>query len=118
MLQYADKALRLEVTVCSRALREWQINMPCNWSLDTGKLILLDHIGNLEMNNNFRLDNEVLNTLGSRMKMAYLAWWHGEDLRNILSKPTFTGIEPISNSMTLILQWFVMLKSQSIMSCH
>ncbi len=89
MLQYADKALRLEVTVCSRALREWQINMPCNWSLDTGKLILLDHIGNLEMNNNFRLDNEVLNTLGSRMKMAYLAWWHGEDLRNILSKPTF-----------------------------
>ena len=62
------------------------------------------------MNNNFRLDNEVLNTLGSRMKMAYLAWWHGEDLRNILSKPTFTGIEPISNSMTLILQWFVMLK--------
>ena len=40
MLQYADKALRLEVTVCSRALREWQINMPCNWSLDTGKLIL------------------------------------------------------------------------------
>ena len=89
MLDYADKALRVEVEIRSRALREWQINTPCNWSLDTGKLILLDHIGNLEMSNNFRLGDEVLSTLGSRMKMAYLAWWHGEDLRTVLSKPTF-----------------------------
>ena len=50
--------------------------MPCNWSLDTGKLILLDHIGNLEMNNNFRLDNEVLNTLGSHENglFSLVAW--------------------------------------------
>ena len=89
MLDYADKALRVEVEIRSRALREWQINTPCNWSLDTGKLILLDHIGNLEMSNNFRLNDEVLNSLGSRMKMAYLAWWHGEDLRPILPKNTF-----------------------------
>ena len=40
MVEYADKALRLEVTICSRALREWQINMPCNWDLNTGKLLL------------------------------------------------------------------------------
>lgn len=89
MLDYADKALRLELTVCSRALREWEINRPCVWSLDTGKLLLLDHIGKLEMNNNFRLDDEILNNLGSRMKMAYLTWWHGEDLRPILPKNTF-----------------------------
>ena len=41
------------------------------------------------MSNNFRLNDEVLNSLGSRMKMAYLAWWHGEDLRPILPKNTF-----------------------------
>ena len=35
MLQYADKALRLEMTIARKALNEWQINTPCNWTADT-----------------------------------------------------------------------------------
>lgn len=89
MLDYADKALRLEVTICSRALRDWEINMPCNWSLDTGKLLLLDHIGRLEMSNNFNLNDDILNGLPSALKMAYRAWVHGDDLRTMLPKNTF-----------------------------
>lgn len=89
MLEYADKALRIEMTIASKALREWEINMPCNWFPNQGKLILLDHIGKLEMSSNFRLDDGVLNGLPSRMKMAYLAWVHGEDLRSFLPKNTF-----------------------------
>ena len=30
MLEYADKALRLELVLCSKALREFNINQPCN----------------------------------------------------------------------------------------
>ena len=92
MVEYADKALRLEVTICSRALREWQINMPCNWDLNTGKLLLLDHIGKLEMSNNFRLDDGILDSLPRKLRTYYKLWLHGEDLRLELSKPTFYRI--------------------------
>ena len=37
MLDYAERALRLELVLCSKALREWHINMPCVWSEDMPK---------------------------------------------------------------------------------
>jgi len=92
MLEYASKALRLEVTICSRALREWEINMPCNWSLDTGELILLDHIKRLEMSNNFVLHDEVLANLPRKLKTYYRDWLHGYDLREELTKNTYYRI--------------------------
>ena len=92
MLDYADKALRLEVTVCSRALREWEINSPCVWSQDTGKLILLDHIKRLEMSSNFILNDEVLAKLPRKLKTYYRDWLHGYDLRQELTKNTYYRI--------------------------
>lgn len=89
MLDYADKALRLEITIKSNQLREWQLHDVSHWGTDTGKLLLIELIKGLEMSNNFRLDDEILNSLPPRLKMAYLAWFHGEDLRQSLSRPTF-----------------------------
>lgn len=89
MLDYADKALRLEITIKSNQLREWQLHEVSHWGVDTGKLLLIELIKGLEMSNNFRLDDEILNSLPSRLRMAYLAWFHGEDLRQSLSRPTF-----------------------------
>jgi II/X family phage/plasmid replication protein len=89
MLQYADKALRLEMTIARKALNEWQINTPCNWTADTGKLLLLNHLQDLEMSGNFSLNDDVLNTLPSALKMAYRSWLHGDDLRSMLPKNTF-----------------------------
>ena len=89
MLEYADKALRLEMTIARKALNEWHINMPCNWTSDTGKLLLLNHLQDLEMSGNFSLNDDVLNTLPSALKMAYRSWLHGDDLRSMLPKNTF-----------------------------
>ena len=44
MLDYAERALRLELVLCSKALREWHINMPCVWSEDMPKMLLLTHV--------------------------------------------------------------------------
>lgn len=89
MLDYANKALRLEITIMSNQLREWQLHEVSHWGADTGKLLLIELIKGLEMSNNFRLDDEILDSLPSRLRMAYLAWFHGEDLRQSLSRPTF-----------------------------
>ena len=89
MLEYADKALRLELVLCSKALREWGINEPCFWSLDLPKMLLLKHIGTLDMSNNFKLSDNIVADLPSGLRLAYLAWLSGEDLRSILPKNTF-----------------------------
>lgn len=92
MLEYADKALRLELVLCSKALREWHINMPCVWSLDMPKMLLVEHVRKLEMSNNFKITDEVVNNLPPKLRMYYKLWLHGEDLRQELTKPTFYRI--------------------------
>lgn len=89
MLEYADKALRLELTLCSKALREWHLNQPCNWAQDTARMLLLQVVRTLDMSNNFKLSSEITRGLPTGLRLAYLAWFNGEDLRTILPKNTF-----------------------------
>ena len=89
MLEYADRALRLELVLCSKALREWHINMPCNWLPDMPKMLLLTHVRSLEMSNNFALNDEVLDALPTKLRLYYKAWLRGDDLRQDLPKMTY-----------------------------
>lgn len=41
------------------------------------------------MSNNFMLNDELVSTLPTRLKMAYSAWLSGQDLRTMLPKPTY-----------------------------
>lgn len=92
MLAYADRALRLELVICSKALREWQLNQPCNWTVDTPKMLLLMHIRALVMSNNFKLSDKVIDSLPRKLRTYYKLWLYGEDLRQELTKPTFYRI--------------------------
>jgi II/X family phage/plasmid replication protein len=92
MLEYADRALRLELVLCSKALREWHINSPCTWTPETAKMLLLSHIRTLDMSNNFKLSDESIDALPRKLRTYYKLWLHGEDLRLELSKPTYYRI--------------------------
>ena len=92
MLEYADKALRLELVLCSKALREWHINMPCDWLPDMPKMLLLTHVRSLEMSNNFTLDDDVLDALPTKLRLYYKAWLRGDDLRQDLPARTYYRI--------------------------
>ena len=92
MLEYADRALRLELVLCSKALREWQINMPCVWSEDMPKMLLLTHVRGLEMSNQFMLSDDILDALPRKLRTYYRDWLHGYDLRQELSSTTFYRI--------------------------
>ena len=92
MLEYADRALRLELVLCSKALREWHINMPCNWLPDMPKMLLLTHVRGLEMSNQFMLSDDILDALPRKLRTYYRDWLHGYDLRQDLSRPTFYRI--------------------------
>ena len=92
MLDFADRALRIELVLCSKALREWHINMPCNWSLELPKMLLLNHVRALEMSSNFELDDDILVTLPTKLRLYYKAWLRGDDLRQDLPKRTYYRI--------------------------
>lgn len=89
MLEYADRALRIELTLRSNQLRDWHIHQVSSWLPDTGKMLLLGLIKGLEMSSNMRLSNSDLDTLTPSVKMAYFAWLGGQDLKQELKRPTF-----------------------------
>lgn len=89
MLEYADKSLRLELVLCSKFLRETQFCWVYHWTPETAKMLLLQFVSKLEMSNNFMLNDELVSTLPTRLKMAYSAWLSGQDLRTMLPKPTY-----------------------------
>ena len=89
MLAYAERALRLELTLKSNQLREWQLHEVCNWGAETGKMLLLNLIKGLEMSDNMRLSDDKLKALKPSVKMAYFAWLGGQDLKIELKRPTF-----------------------------
>ncbi len=89
MLDFANRALRFEVCLRSNYLRERELHIIANWTPETAKMLLLSLMENLEMSNNFSLSDEVLNSLPPRIRLAYTSWLHGQDLRQILSRPTY-----------------------------
>ncbi len=89
MLAYADRSLRIELTLRSNQLREWSLHDVSHWCADTGKMLLLGLIKGLEMSDNMRLSDEKLKNLKPSVKMAYFAWLGGQDLKQELKRPTF-----------------------------
>ena len=89
MLEYAERALRLELVLKSNQLREWQLHEVSHWNSETGKMLLLGLIKGLEMSSNIRLTDSVIKTLPAGIAMAYMAWWGGADLKQMLAKNTF-----------------------------
>lgn len=89
MLDYANKALRIEVSIKSNQLREWNLHQVSHWNSETGKMLLLGLMKGLEMSDNMRLTDEKLKSLKPSVKMAYFAWLSGQDLKQELTRPTF-----------------------------
>ena len=67
--------------------------MPCDWLPDMPKMLLLTHVRGLEMSNQFMLSDDILDTLPRKLRTYYRDWLHGYDLRQDLSRPTFTALE-------------------------
>lgn len=89
MLDYANKSLRFEACLKSNFLRERDLHIIANWTPETAKMLLLSLMEGLEMSNNFSLSNDVLDGLPPRVRLAYTSWLHGQDLRQILPRPTY-----------------------------
>lgn len=89
MLEYADKALRIEAFIRQLELKRRGLNLVSNWDIDTPTELLLECISKLELSDVYMLDESVLDTLPPRLRMTYNAWLNGEDLKSIYTQRTF-----------------------------
>lgn len=89
LVEYADKALRIEAVVRQMELKRQSLDVASNWDIDTATMLLRGYLDNLEMSDVYMLKDDVLDTLPMRLRMVYQSWLNGDDLKQIMTKPTF-----------------------------
>lgn len=89
MIEYAEKALRIEAFIRQMHLRRLRLEKPMNWDMDTAEVLLLQYIKLLQLSDVCMLKDEILDTLPPRLRMTYQSWLNGDDLKAILPSKTF-----------------------------
>ena len=90
LVEYAEKSLRFEIKILSTQLKDWMLHLGCNWDADTATMLINDQfISKLQLSANMPIENEVIESLPKNLRLTYTAWVNGEDLRQVLSRPTF-----------------------------
>lgn len=89
MIEYANKALRIEGVTRQLELKRRGLDIAANWDIDTPEELLLEYISKLEMSDVYMLKDDVLDDLPYRLRLTYQAWLNGDDMKTILSRPTF-----------------------------
>lgn len=90
LIDWANKALRLELVFRSRFLRDTGLYRVSKWTQDTGKELLLSCIkDDLKISDNMTLPDDVLKSIPARLKGFYALWATGQDLRQSMSRSSF-----------------------------
>ena len=90
LIEYAEKSLRFEIKILSTQLKDWMLHLGCNWDASTATMLINDQfISKLQLSANMPIENEVIESLPKNLRLTYTAWVNGEDLRQVLSRPTF-----------------------------
>ena len=89
MMEYANKALRIEGVIRQLELKRRDLEMPFFWRENTATMLLYEFINTLELSDKFMLEDAVLNTLPIRLRLVYQAWLNHDDLKHIMSSSAF-----------------------------
>lgn len=90
LLDFAEKALRIELVIRSMGLKYLNLDTAKDWSKDLPKMLLFQLVlDDLELSDNMPLPDEMLRIIPLRQRHIYVLWKDGEDLRAMLSKSAF-----------------------------
>lgn len=89
MMEYAQKALRIEGVIRQLELKRMNLDMPWYWNENTARMLLYKYINTLELSDKFMLQDDVLDSLPVRLRLVYQAWLNNEDLKQIMSSSAF-----------------------------
>lgn len=86
---WAQDKLRIEVVLRGMELKQRGLDVLANWQENTAAELYGEFVARLNVPDNIELAPPVIETLKPRLRLAYNAWLHGEDLRAALPRKTF-----------------------------
>lgn len=89
VVEWVKRLLRAEVRLRSRELKKLGVQRLGDWSSDTAHKLWEEKMSKLELSEVRQVDTAELEELKPRIRNAYAAWRHGEDLRKGASKASF-----------------------------
>ena len=91
LIEYAQPALRCELTLRSMQLKQTELQLAANWPRTAEGIsqILQHYMKGLNMSDVRTLPAEALDSLPSGCRLAYQTWIEGHDLKSMLARPTF-----------------------------
>lgn len=89
MMEYANKALRIEGVIRQLELKRRDLEMPFFGVKILLQCYFMSFINTLRLSDKFMLEDAVLNTLPIRLRLVYQAWLNHDDLKHIMSSSAF-----------------------------
>ena len=91
LIEYAQPALRSELTLRSMQLKDTELQLASNWPRNAEGIsqIFNGYMQGLNMSDVRKLPAEILYELPSGCRLAYQAWLEGHDLKGMLAARTF-----------------------------
>lgn len=89
LIDYANRSLRVELTIRSQQLKKFDLEFGCNWCDNTVSDIHKKCLEGFNMSDITYASIDNLDKLSTSSKGAYAMWEKGIDLRNIYSKAQF-----------------------------
>lgn len=89
LISHAQQLLRIELVLRSMGLKQRGLSHLASWDDDTVDMLFTAAMGKLTVPDNIDLAPAILDTLTPRLRLAYMAWQRGDDLRATLPRKTF-----------------------------
>lgn len=89
LVEFSDNKLRGELTLRRQELVKLRLESASAWDSDTSLRVLYAHIEKIQMADQFSLTPEMLDGLAPRLRLVYLAWKAGKDVRQLLPLRTY-----------------------------
>ena len=91
LIEYAQPALRSELTLRSMQLKDAELQLAANWPRNAEGISQLfnGYLKGLNMSDVRRIPAENLDSLTSGCRLAYQTWLEGHDMRQLLNRRTF-----------------------------
>jgi len=89
LAEWADNKLRLELRLKSKELQEIGIFKAKHLSRETAPNLFNEYVRRIDMTEQIALSDERELEIPQRLRLTYIAWKNGEDLRAMLPKTTY-----------------------------
>lgn len=86
---YADKVVRSEFVFRQLELKDTGFDRVSKWDENTVRELHAEYIQRLEISGQVEMTESKIEELPSRLRLAYISWCNGEDMKKVLTKRTF-----------------------------